>query len=156
MTALITTTLLLLPEHLAFNKDKNMASFAKLDENNIVENIIVVSDDDLQNLPFPESEPIGIEFLTGLFPNTIWKQSCKNNSFRFRGASIQGKFHPECGTHGGFSIPNDDDTYIWDESVCNWVPPVPYPTDGRNYEWISQTQRWVIINEAPPQTTIIG
>ena len=41
-----------------------MAHFAKLDQNNLVIEVNVVNNDDIQNLPFPESEPVGIEFLT--------------------------------------------------------------------------------------------
>jgi hypothetical protein len=59
-----------------------MAHFAKLDENNVVLDVLVVSNDALSNLPFPESEPVGVEFMNSLFPGTNWKQTSYNASFR--------------------------------------------------------------------------
>ena len=59
-----------------------MAHFAKLDENNVVLEVLVVSNDALGNLPFPESEPVGVEFMNSLFPGTNWKQTSYNASFR--------------------------------------------------------------------------
>lgn len=60
-----------------------MAHFAQLDENNIVMTVIVVNNDVVNNLPFPESEPIGVEFCQSLYgPQTIWKQTSYNNNFR--------------------------------------------------------------------------
>jgi hypothetical protein len=59
-----------------------MAHFAKLDENNVVLEVLVVSNDALGNLPFPESEPVGVEFMRSLFPGTNWKQTSYNASFR--------------------------------------------------------------------------
>ncbi len=59
-----------------------MAHFAKLDENNVVLDVLVVSNDALGNLPFPESEPVGVEFMRSLFPDTNWKQTSYNASFR--------------------------------------------------------------------------
>ena len=133
-----------------------MAYFAKLNEQNIVENVIVVDDADVGNLPFPESEAVGLAFLNRVFPNTTWKQTCRDDSFRFRGAGIGGKFHPEHGEHGAFSNPKPYDSFIWDESVCGWVPPIPYPTDGREYDWHEAAQKWIAIPKYPPQPTFIG
>lgn len=60
-----------------------MAHFAKLDENNVVLEVIVVNNDVLQNLPFPESESIGVAFCQSLFgADTVWKQTSYNNNFR--------------------------------------------------------------------------
>jgi S-adenosylhomocysteine hydrolase len=50
-----------------------MAHFARLDENNIVLEVIVVNNDDIQNLPFPESESVGIAYLNSFLPEANWK-----------------------------------------------------------------------------------
>jgi hypothetical protein len=134
-----------------------MAHFAKLNEQNIVENVIVVDDADAGNLSFPESEAVGLAFLNRIFPNTTWKQTCPDGSFRLRCASIGGRFHPEHGEHGAFSNLKHYDSYIWDESVCDWVAPISYPTDGREYDWYENAQKWVPIPTTPaPQSTFIG
>jgi hypothetical protein len=59
-----------------------MAHFAKL-ENNIVSEVIVVNNETVDNLPFPESEPIGVAFCKSLFgEETEWKQCSYNSTFR--------------------------------------------------------------------------
>jgi|688.fasta_scaffold728203_2 hypothetical protein len=60
-----------------------MAHFAKLDENNIVLEVVVVNNAVVQNLPFPDSEPLGIAFLHSLYgDNAVWKQTSYNDQFR--------------------------------------------------------------------------
>lgn len=66
-----------------------MAHFAELDQNNIVLRVIVVNNDVVNNLPFPESEPLGVAFCQSIFgDNTIWKQTSYNNNFRYQYAGI--------------------------------------------------------------------
>lgn len=66
-----------------------MAHFAELDDNNVVLRVIVVSNDVIQDLPFPESEPIGVEFCQSLYgEDTIWKQTSYHANFRGLFASI--------------------------------------------------------------------
>lgn len=60
-----------------------MAHFAKLDENNNVLEVIVVSNHDILDENGNESEQKGIEFCRMLHgPNTIWKQTSYSGSFR--------------------------------------------------------------------------
>jgi hypothetical protein len=62
-----------------------MAHFAELDENNMVKMVIVVNNEVLNDLPFPESEPLGIEFCKSLFKHeTNWRQTSINHNFRNR------------------------------------------------------------------------
>jgi hypothetical protein len=32
--------------------------------------------------------------------------------------------------------------YVLDEETCNWVAPVAYPTDGKNYVWNDNKIEW--------------
>lgn len=60
-----------------------MAHFAELDENNMVKMVIVVNNEVINDLPFPESEPLGIEFCKALFKHeTNWRQTSINANFR--------------------------------------------------------------------------
>ena len=60
-----------------------MAHFARLNEANVVTEVIVINNDVVNNLPFPESEPLGVEFCQSLYgPQTIWKQTSYNGNFR--------------------------------------------------------------------------
>jgi hypothetical protein len=136
--------------------EQSMAHFAKLDENNVVLEVIVVSNDDIQNLPFPQSEAVGVAFLNSFLPAATWKQTSYNNNFRFRYADIGSTFHPECGEYGGFADPKPVDNFVWDEPTCNWIPPIPYPTDGIYYYWNYKFSKWSPTIVPSPETTFIG
>ena len=58
-----------------------MAHFAKIN-GNLVEQVIVVSNDDVDNLPFPESEPIGQAFIASIGLDGNWLETSYNNNFR--------------------------------------------------------------------------
>ena len=78
-----------------------MAHFAQLDENNIVIKVIVVNNEVINNLPFPESEPIGVAFCQSLFgEDTQWKQTSYNSSFRGTYVGIGMKYHSEFDVFG--------------------------------------------------------
>lgn len=58
-----------------------MAHFAKI-ENNIVTQVIVVSNDDCGGGNFPKSEPIGQAFIASIGLDGEWKQTSYSGSFR--------------------------------------------------------------------------
>jgi hypothetical protein len=64
-----------------------MAHFAKI-ENKIVTQVIVVNNEALGNLEFPESEPVGQEFIASLGIEGTWKQTSYNANFRGKYAGI--------------------------------------------------------------------
>jgi hypothetical protein len=122
-----------------------MAHFAELNNQNIVVNVIVVNDESIQNLPFPESEPVGIAYLDSFLPGKIWKQTSYNNNFRFRYAGVKYEFHPECGEFGGFCPPQPFEDWLFDTEECLWKPPKPFPEDYNRilYKWDSTVHDWV-------------
>jgi hypothetical protein len=61
-----------------------MAHFAQLDSNNIVQQVIVVSNDDCGGGDFPASEAVGQAFIASLGLAGTWKQTSYNNNFRGR------------------------------------------------------------------------
>lgn len=73
-----------------------MAHFARLDENNTVLEVIVIDNDDILDENGNESEEKGIVICqTILGPNTIWRQTSYNKSFRGAFASIGMIYDPE-------------------------------------------------------------
>lgn len=64
-----------------------MAHFAKI-EDNIVKQVIVIHNDSINNLDFPESEPLGQEFITSLGFSGEWLQTSYNGNFRGKYAGI--------------------------------------------------------------------
>lgn len=118
-----------------------MAHFAKLDENNIVVEVQVINNDDVMNLEFPASEPVGILFLNNLYGrNDKWKQTSYNHNFRKRYAAI-GYFYDE--TRDAFIPPKPFNSWIFNESSLVYEPPIPYPTDGKHYIWDEQNLSWL-------------
>lgn len=142
-------------EHSLF-KENYMAHFARLDDNNTVIEVLVVDNKDINDLPFPESEAIGIEYLTNIFPNTMWVQTSYNNNFRIRYAGVGSTFVPHYGEHGGFTLTKERDYFIFDLPSCNWIPPVPYPQDGILYRWNHEEFKWTPVTGRAPKTITIG
>ena len=66
-----------------------MAHFAKLDANNVVEQVIVVSNEDTADSSGVETESIGVAFCQKLLgASTNWKQTSYNGNFRGNYAGI--------------------------------------------------------------------
>lgn len=136
-----------------------MAHFAEIDQNNNVLQVLVVNNSDINNLPFPESEPVGVAFLQSLFPNTNWVQTSYNGNFRVRYTGVGGVFYPNCTAtiYGGFGNAKPYDNWVFDEIQCLWIPPIPYPDDGKAYYWDENTNSWVLSPDQPPvPVTVVG
>lgn len=72
-----------------------MAHFAQLDENNVVTEVIVINNAVVEDLPFPESEPLGVAFCQSLYgADTVWKQTSYNSNFRGHYAGIGFTYDP--------------------------------------------------------------
>ena len=124
-----------------------MANFAKLDQNNVVIDVNAVNNDVVDNLPFPESEPLGVAFLTewsGGYTN--WKQTSINNNFRKHAAGI-GYIYDA--TLDSFIPPKPYPSWLLNTTTCIWQAPIPYPTDGKDYYWDEATLSWVLANPQP-------
>ena len=118
-----------------------MAHFAKMDESNIVLEVNVVNNEDIQDLSFPESESVGIEFLTnwsGGYSN--WKQTSYNKSFRKNYAGIGFTYDPQ---RDAFIPPQPFPSWVLNEQTCLWEAPTPRPMDGFEYIWNEEELSWV-------------
>jgi hypothetical protein len=81
-----------------------VAHFAQI-ENNLVQQVIVVSNDDIDNLPFPESEPVGQAFIASLGIPGNWLQTSYSGSFRSCYAGFLYSFNPDVEPYGEFVPP---------------------------------------------------
>lgn len=123
-----------------------MAYFAKLDAHNIVLEVVSVDNETLNNLPFPESEPVGVTFLQSIFgANTIWKQTSYNASFRKNYASEGYLYSIDI---DAFVPPKPYPSWLLNTNIAKWEAPIPYPNDGKAYIWNEQTLSWVEITGA--------
>ena len=66
-----------------------MAHFAKLDANNVVEQVIVVNNDDIKDSTGTETESIGVAFCQKMMgASTNWKQTSYNKNLRGNYAGV--------------------------------------------------------------------
>jgi hypothetical protein len=122
-----------------------MAHFALLDENNVVVNVIVVHNNDVNNLPFPESEPVGIAFLTDLYKQERrWKQTSYNRNFRKNYAMIGGTYDPEMDI---FTEAQPYPSWSLNRETGLWYAPTPKPQDGKWHTWDEATLSWIEVPE---------
>lgn len=118
-----------------------MAHFAKIDENNIVERVIVVGNNDILDENGNESEAKGIAFCQSLFGGN-WVQTSYNKKFRKNYAG-RGYFYHK--VLDAFIPQSPFPSWTLDEATCSWVSPVPYPagvTDPYKYIWNEQIKNW--------------
>jgi len=81
-----------------------MAHFAQI-KNDVVAEIIVINNDEVDNLPFPESEPVGQEFIASCGLQGLFLQTSYNGNFRGCYAGLGYTFNPLLGEYGEFVPP---------------------------------------------------
>jgi len=107
-----------------------MSHFAKIDSNNIVENVIVAEQD------FINSGAVGDSFL--------WVQTSYNNNFRKNYAGVGFTYDS---TRDAFIPPQPYPSWTLNEDTCQWEAPVAYPDDDKMYDWDEETTSWVETEE---------
>ena len=110
-----------------------MAHFAKLDANNVVEQVIVVSNDDIKDNTGTEVESIGISFCQKLFgADTNWKQTSYNGSFRGNYAGPGATYMTNVETLGVastdvFMSPSPHASWAVGVNTAIWTAPIAEP-----------------------------
>jgi len=113
-----------------------MAHFSKLDNNNVVIQVVTVSNEVITDENGVEQEQLGVDFLNDLYKTSDnWKQTSYNFNFRKNFGGI------------GTTYDSDKDAFIpqkpfegWtlNNSTCKWEAPIPYPDDGERYVWLEE------------------
>ena len=117
-----------------------MAHFAKLGTGNIVEQVIVISND------IAITEQAGVDFINKLY-NTrdVWKQTSYNNNIRKNYAGIGYQYDQQ---RDAFISPKPFNSWILNEDTCRWEAPVAMPTteleDNQYYSWNESIINWEI------------
>ena len=114
-----------------------MAHFAKL-ENNVVTQVIVVSNQDILDENGQENEQKGIDFCSNLLGGT-WIQTSYNGNIRKNYAGI-GYTYDE--SRDAFIAPKPYASWVLDETTAQWKAPVAMPTDDKRYTWNEETKSW--------------
>ena len=115
-----------------------MAHFAILKAGNIVEQVVVVSND------IATTEQAGIDFLKELYKNPHLPiiQTSYNNNIRKNFAGI-GYYYDQA--RDAFISPKPFNSWILNEDTCCWEAPVSKPQDDNIYTWNESTLTWNII-----------
>ena len=113
-----------------------MSHFAKIDENNIVVQVIVAEQD------FIDSGAVG--------DSSSWIQTSYNTKggVHILGGTPLRKNYAGLGytydsVRDAFIPPKQYDSWVLNEDSCLWEAPVAYPNDGKEYYWDEDTVNWI-------------
>lgn len=120
-----------------------MAHFAKLDENNVVTQVIVVANKDTADAEGVEKEHIGAAFCERLFGGT-WKQTSYNGNKRKNYAGIGFSYNADI---DAFVPPKPFASWVLNNDTALWEAPVAMPDDGQMYTWNEETTSWDVVAE---------
>lgn len=122
-----------------------MAHFAELDENNIVVRVLVIDQETLNTGAWGDpSLWVQTSYNThgGVYHDPDTGQPAADQSKALR-KNFAGIGYTYDAALDAFIPPRYNPTFVLDENSGTWVPPVPYPDDGRHYEWDDQNGVWV-------------
>ena len=116
-----------------------MAYFARLDEKNVVIDVVGVDNSRIDNADGLGGEAKGAEFLKNLIGGR-WVQTSYSASFRKNYAGIGYTYDKQ---KDAFIPPKPFESWILDEKTWQWKAPVDMPTDLPEYPWWDEDgQQW--------------
>ena len=125
-----------------------MSHFAKIDKDNIVQEVHVVDNENVLNNQGVEQESIGIAYLNKIHPGGgTWVQTSYNENFRHKYAGTGDTYDK---VNDVFIEPQPFPSWTLDENF-DWQPPVAEPEDNKMqedgsrkgyYQWNETKQIW--------------
>lgn len=123
-----------------------MANYAKLDENNVVIDMIYVDDNH-------EDGQEGEQWVNKNFPgrwikasfHTMRGEHSKGKTPLRKNFPAPGDYYDE--ERDAFVKPKPFESWILDEQTCDWIAPIPRPPQGEHYlvYWDETFKRWMEI-----------
>ena len=113
-----------------------MSHFAKINENNVVEQVIVAEQDFINS---------GVVGNPALWIQTSYNTVAgvhQNNGTPLR-KNYAGIGFTYDASRDAFIPPKVFDSWTLDEGTCQWIAPSPMPDDGKQYVWDESTLSWV-------------
>jgi hypothetical protein len=110
-----------------------MSHFAKVNAMGIVEQVIVAEQDFIDTLPDATS-------WVQTSYNTYGGQHPEGRPFRKNYAGIDFRYDP---VRDAFIPPQPYPSWSLNEDTCLWESPIPYPNDGKLYDWDDQQLNWI-------------
>jgi hypothetical protein len=128
-----------------------MAHYAFLDENNVVTEVIVGKEEgnfdwEAQYGSFRGQACKRTSYNTrgGVYYDPITNEPSDDQSKAFRKNYAGIGFTYDFGLDA-FIPPKPYPSWVLNQNTCFWDPPVPYPTDGKKYQWDEATMNWIEI-----------
>ena len=131
-----------------------MATFAKINDEGFVLKVESVNNKVIQDSGGQELEILGIQFLRELYKEqgSNWKQGSYNTyhnkhklggtPFRYNAPSMGFTYNSVL---DAFIPPKPYESWVLDESICDWKAPVELPGELRDYKWDEATISWVYL-----------
>lgn len=126
-----------------------MAHFAQLNDNNIVTQVIVISNADLMDEHGVEQEHLGIAVCEAVAGAGPWKQTSYNGNFRKKYAAVGDRYDNDADLF--YNPVGPYSSWILDANY-DWQAPVPMPEDGNDYYWDEDSVGWVLVPLKEPDT----
>jgi len=119
-----------------------MAHFAKLDDNNVVLEVIVINNSDCEDDNGDESEAVGSTYHQSIFgADTTWKQTSYNGNMRTRYAVRGGTYNSSL---DAFIPEQPYASWTLNTTTKDWEPPTADPSDENSlYRWDEDSLSWV-------------
>ena len=128
-------------------KEKKLAHWAEIDENNLVTRVLVGNNDDPN-----EGYDWLIENLGGTWVKTSYNThgGVHNGGGTPLRKNYAGIGYTYDADRDAFIPPQPFESWILNEDTCLWDAPVEYPSDGKMYTWDEDTTNWVEVTEPTP------
>lgn len=126
-----------------------MGHWAKVDENNIVVQVIVAEKDVIDSGLFGDPSTFiqtsyntygGIHYI----PNSRTPSEDQSKALRKNYAGIGFIYDPNL---DAFYEPQPFPSWTLNTNTCQWDSPIPHPQDGKSYMWDENTTSWIEVTE---------
>lgn len=118
-----------------------MAHFAQISENNTVEQVVVISNDDLLDENGVEQESLGVAICQKIYGGGTWAQTSFNGNFN--GEFAQPGFIYSAEHHVFRSPEQPFPSWVVSQETGLWEAPVPKPNSSYLVAWNENGQTWV-------------
>jgi len=115
-----------------------MAHYAFINDDNLVVEVIT-GVDETETVNGITGTDSWEQFYASQRPGLTCRRTSYNSRIRFNYAGIGYSYDA---ARDAFIPPKPYPSWVLNDSTCLWDAPVPYPTDGQDYDWNEDDQTW--------------
>lgn len=119
-----------------------MSHFAKIDENNIVTEVLVISEESINTGDFGDPS----RFIQTSYNTHAGVHSSGGTPLRKNYAGVGYTYDS---VRDAFYAPQPYNSWILNEDTCIWESPTTLPNDGKSYIWDENTISWIEDSSSP-------